>query len=68
VTQLVKADKGDGRSAFQKDYGSSLQAAFRVQEIHRNREIAYTVPTQPKTGHLSHEKSAVSKNQLTRSG
>jgi hypothetical protein len=39
-----------------------------VQEMHRNREKAYTVPTQPKTGHLSLDKSAISKNQLTRSG
>jgi hypothetical protein len=40
----------------------------RVQEMHRNRENACTVPTQPKTGYLSLDKSAISKNQLTRSG
>jgi hypothetical protein len=40
----------------------------RIQEMHRNREIACTIPTQPKTGYLSIDKSVVSKNQLTRSG
>jgi hypothetical protein len=40
----------------------------RAQEMHRNREIACTVPTQPKTAHLPFDKSVISKNQLTRSG
>jgi hypothetical protein len=40
----------------------------RVQEMHRNREIACTIPTQPKTGYLSLDKSGISKNQLTRPG
>jgi hypothetical protein len=40
----------------------------RVQEMHRNREIACTVPAQPKTAYLSLEKSVISKNPLTRSG
>jgi hypothetical protein len=41
---------------------------FRGREMHRNQEIACTVPTQPKTGYLSLDKSVISKNQLTRSG
>lgn len=38
------------------------------RKLSENAQIACTVPTQPKTAYLSLDKSAVSKNQLTRSG
>jgi hypothetical protein len=37
-------------------------------QLEEAREIACTIPTQPKIGHLSLDKSAISKNQVTRSG
>jgi hypothetical protein len=37
----------------------------RVEEMHRNREIAYTVPTQPKSGLLGQIESEISEISLT---
>src|ERR1700691_680328 len=46
----------------------SVSPVQEMHKMHRNREIACTIPTQPKTCHLSLNKSEISKNPLTRSG
>jgi hypothetical protein len=38
------------------------------RKLSENAQNPCTVPTQPKTGHLSLDKSDIYKNQLTRSG
>jgi hypothetical protein len=64
---ILKADQSTD-TAPSKGLKTIFQMVSCIQNMHRNREIAYTVHAQPKTGYLSLDESAISKNLLTRSG
>jgi hypothetical protein len=68
AAQSVNADQGHWHSAFQKAMNHPLRGMSHVQDIHRNREFACTIPAQPKTGIVSAIKPIGCKSFLTRSG
>jgi hypothetical protein len=64
---LVEADivTDTGSSKQTKIVCSALRLVLKICNMHRNREVACTVPTQPQIAYLSLDKSEVSEINLT---